>query len=330
MQFPTVITVANGATLVQRTQLAGYDWNVIIFPAFIKFDVDNELYMIAEVNSTDSPQWLQLARPYIGPNLTNGTATITMDFTPNKELPIANIGDVNMADIYNRAMLIIDQWQTAVPIHGPTHVGLGTDPIPLCSTTDSGLIGPLSGNATDYVGGDGLCHTSEGVPSGSIMDFAGATLPIGWLFCNGNAVSRVTYAGLYGAIGTTYGKGDGSTTFNLPNCMGRVRVGAGAGAGLSNRVLAAIGGEELHVLSVNEMASHTHTIPDPGHVHQTIFSQIGLMTGGQGGALSGPGTQAGVGTNKAGTGITGTDGTGSNWGHNNMNPFLVTNVIIRT
>lgn len=59
------------------------------------------------------------------------------------------------------------------------------------------------------------------IPAGTLIPYAGKTLPAGWLLCNGAAVSRTTYADLFAAIGTTYGTGNGSTTFNLPNCNGR-------------------------------------------------------------------------------------------------------------
>ena len=57
----------------------------------------------------------------------------------------------------------------------------------------------------------------RGISPGSVMPFAGATVPFGWLLCDGSAVSRTTYKDLFSAIGTTYGVGDGVTTFNLPN-----------------------------------------------------------------------------------------------------------------
>ncbi len=80
------------------------------------------------------------------------------------------------------------------------------------------------------------------VPPGTMIHFAGKTLPDGWLICNGAAVSRTTYAALFAAIGTTYGSGDGSTTFNLPNAGGRFlecttstsQVGTKLEAGLPN------------------------------------------------------------------------------------------------
>lgn len=67
-------------------------------------------------------------------------------------------------------------------------------------------------------------------PSGAVTEFAGATAPAGWLLCDGAAVSRTTYAALFNAISTTYGVGDGSTTFNLPDLRGRVAVGKGTHA----------------------------------------------------------------------------------------------------
>lgn len=66
--------------------------------------------------------------------------------------------------------------------------------------------------------------------AGTIKDFAGATVPAGWLVCDGSAISRTTYARLFNAIGTAYGVGDGSTTFNIPDYVGRVAVGVDAGA----------------------------------------------------------------------------------------------------
>lgn len=60
-----------------------------------------------------------------------------------------------------------------------------------------------------------------GTPAGAIIAYAGNTIPVGWLLCNGTAVSRSEYSSLFKAIGTTYGSGDGSTTFNLPNLVSK-------------------------------------------------------------------------------------------------------------
>ena len=66
-----------------------------------------------------------------------------------------------------------------------------------------------------------------GNPIGSVQAFAGSTIPTGWLLCDGSAVSRTTYAALFAVIGTTYGTGNGSTTFNLPNLINIFIQGAG-------------------------------------------------------------------------------------------------------
>lgn len=63
------------------------------------------------------------------------------------------------------------------------------------------------------------------VPTGTIVPFAGKEVPINWLLCDGRAISRKDYAALYAVIGTTYGSGNGSTTFNIPNMNGRYAEG---------------------------------------------------------------------------------------------------------
>lgn len=88
-------------------------------------------------------------------------------------------------------------------------VGARGQPDGIPSTDASGKVPPAQG----------------GIPSGAIMDYAGSTEPTGWLFCAGQAVSRSTYATLFAAIGTNYGAGDGSTTFNVPDYRGRVAAG---------------------------------------------------------------------------------------------------------
>lgn len=71
----------------------------------------------------------------------------------------------------------------------------------------------------------GTTNSDLSLPAGIIVDFAGSSAPSGWLLCYGQAVSRNTYAALFAAISTSYGIGDGATTFNLPDCRGRVKAG---------------------------------------------------------------------------------------------------------
>lgn len=81
------------------------------------------------------------------------------------------------------------------------------------------------------------------VPVGSVVDFAGSTAPPGWLLCYGQAVSRTTYAALFAALSTTYGVGDGSTTFNVPDARGRVVAGKdNMGGSAANRITSGVSG----------------------------------------------------------------------------------------
>ena len=88
--------------------------------------------------------------------------------------------------------------------------------------------------------------------------FAGATAPSGWLICDGSAISRTTYSTLYAVIGTTYGSGDGSTTFNLPDLRGRVAVGVGNGTatGHTNHTLGQKSGNENTIVPYHHHGLH--------------------------------------------------------------------------
>jgi len=134
---------------------------------------------------------------------------------------------------------------------------------------------------TPYIDANGNVCSSIPVPGnvntlpvGTIVSWAGSistpqASPAGFLWCNGQAVSRMTYSGLFAVIGTTYGNGDGGSTFNLPNIMGRAIVGqdtmGGAGAvntitnwGGSPYTLGGTFGEAAHRQSVSELAPHAH------------------------------------------------------------------------
>lgn len=93
---------------------------------------------------------------------------------------------------------------------------------------------------------------SAQLPAGMIQAFAGSSAPTGWLKCNGAAVSRTTYSALFAQISTTYGSGDGSTTFNVPDLRGEFVRGWDDGRGVDS-------GRSLGSYQADEFKSHTHT-----------------------------------------------------------------------
>lgn len=166
------------------------------------------------------------------------------------------------------------------------------------------------------------------LPLGSITDYAGTGDPSStWIICDGRPLSRSTYAPLFGLIGTAYGSGNGTTTFNIPDLRGRTTIGAGGGNGLTNRPLASLGGQETVTLTTAQMPQHRHALSDPGHQHQeSFYSSFG-------GPLQGAGhtaipAQASIFTGVSFTGITMAN-TGGGQSHSNMQPYIALNKIIR-
>lgn len=176
--------------------------------------------------------------------------------------------------------------------------------------------------------------------AGVVAPFAGTTEPTGWLFCYGQAVSRTTYAALFTALGTTYGTGDGTTTFNLPDLRGRVVAGQDDMGGTSaNRLttpingdtLGASGGSEGHQLTAAQQANmtvtagvtttHTATPNNPG-------TNIGVPGGGGTGAFASNGGTAYTVLNISGTAVG--SGSASGGSHNNVQPTIILNYIICT
>ena len=88
--------------------------------------------------------------------------------------------------------------------------------------------------------------------TGAVQLYAGSSAPSGWLICNGQAVSRTTYAALFAVIGTTYGTGDGSTTFNVPNLVNKTVRGA--------ETIGKTGGADTVTLTTANLAAHTHGV----------------------------------------------------------------------
>jgi len=114
----------------------------------------------------------------------------------------------------------------------------------------------------DRTGGASGETNPGGFVSGDIKAIAYATAPSGWIVCDGSVISRTTYASLFAAIGTTWGAGDGSSTFGIPDLRGRMLLGSG-----SSYVLGALGGASSVTLSTANLPPHNHSVIDPGHTH---------------------------------------------------------------
>ena len=120
-------------------------------------------------------------------------------------------------------------------------------------------------------------------PKGMITPFGGSSAPTGWLMCNGDTVSRTTYSALFNVIGETYGSGDGSTTFKLPDLRGRAPIGSGTGSGLTARSLgASLGAETLplhkHTINHGHSASGSTSITGGDHAHNVHTAWSGANT----------------------------------------------------
>ncbi len=238
----------------------------------------------------------------------------------------------------------------------PTFTGVVTVPQPDPASSDQ------TAATTAFVKAQNL------MPIGTVIPFAGATAPTGYLLARGQAVSRVTYAPLFTICSITYGAGDGATTFNLPNMQGRVAIGAGTSpaSGLAYNT-GDVGGAESRILSTANLAAHSHTVIDSLHTH-TIFNPPhshtaadtghthgvrlpGGNTTGIGNAVNDTDTLngntvvvssdtgfAGIVVNSATTGVyAGNSGsgislqnTGTNTPVNIMQPYLTLNYIIKT
>jgi microcystin-dependent protein len=152
------------------------------------------------------------------------------------------------------------------------------------------------------------------VVTGTIQMWPTASAPTGYLLCAGAAVSRTTYATLFALIGTTFGVGDGSTTFNVPNYTNRFPY---------STTLGATGGSADAVV-----VSHTHTITDPGHIHYAGFSsgpgggsKYPIATISDNGTGQGPTTTSTTGITNQTAGVSGTNA--------NLPPYLGINFIIK-
>ena len=157
--------------------------------------------------------------------------------------------------------------------------------------------------------------TSDTLPIGAVVSYAGLNAPTGWLIYDGRAISRTIYANLFTIIGTQYGAGDGSTTFNIPNLKGKVVVGLD-GNDTDFNTIGKTGGEKTHTLTINEMPSHNHYLYNAtgGPIQFPAYAAKDNGTTGST-AINGYATSTGY--------------SGGSQPHNNLQPYQVQNYIIK-
>lgn len=180
-------------------------------------------------------------------------------------------------------------------------------------------------------------YAMNGVPPGTVVPFAGAVIPEGWVRCDGAAYAATDarYAALAATLLTTYGTG-GAGTFRVPDLRGRTAIGTGQGdtwggaGGATNWALAAKFGAEKHQLTVPEMPKHKHNARDTGHTHSWKHERASGHLG-QGTAGTGINDPYGLAFDKVLSGKANIieDDAGEDIPHNNMQPSLVLNYIIK-
>jgi microcystin-dependent protein len=188
----------------------------------------------------------------------------------------------------------------------------------------------------------------NGIPVGSIIPFASGTIPSLWYMCFGQLVSRTTFATLFSVIGTTYGAGDGVTTFALPDLRGSTIFGldnmGGSAANhltstyyaASSTTLGTRGGAQSHTMTSGELVSHFHAaaMADPGHAHSYTLATGAYTAAGGGSSVAVDLSTSTTGSATTGVHITSSNGsgntssTGSTTAFTLVNPALVMNYII--
>lgn len=201
-------------------------------------------------------------------------------------------------------------------ISGITEAMLSTSDVTTLDVTTSkhGFTPKAPNDTTKFLRGDATWAAPGGTPAGTVAIFSASSAPTGWLLCDGSAVSRTTYADLFAVVSTTFGSGDGSTTFNVPNLKGKVVVGIDSGQ-TEFDTLAETGGSKTHTLTAAQLPDVTISVARSGNNIAGSGQYIVMSTADGGETVDAA----------SATGLKSANGDA----HNNLQPYMALHYIIK-
>jgi microcystin-dependent protein len=289
----TVTTVGSGATDWVLTRATDYDIAAEIVPG--------TLVPVSSGTVNGGSTWLETATvttvgtdPIVFSNYSQPGSTF---------VTLATTQTISGAKTFSNNVIV--SGSSTLDLNATTAVDGVIDDDTMATASDTTLA--TSESIKAYV--DSLGAGSS--PIGSIISFALTAAPTGYLECDGAAISRTVYSDLFASIGTTWGVGDGVTTFNIPDMQRNTFVGSGgSGTATLGNAVGDTGGAETHTLTIAEMPAHTHTLDD-------VISRVDTNLAGE------------VSTNPWST-VTATGSTGGDGPHNIIQPSAVVLICIKT
>lgn len=298
-------TTLNGGITDSATTIAVVSTTGLDDPAYLVIDPDDnakrEIIKVASISGTNLQSVTRgLDGSSAGAQAHDSGAVV-------RSVPVHQVLDDIFSDIEDLETTEADfiTHEAAQNPHGTTASDVGADVV----GSSAAVASDLSDHAADP-----NAHAAELgaiIPTGMLAPFGGAAAPTGWLLCDGSAVSRTTYADLFTAIGVTYGAGNGSTTFNVPDARGRAIYGkavSGTGSALGEQFGSM---SHTHTQPTHTHSQPTHTHTGPSHTH-TGPSHTHDVSGTSGAGGSHSHSVGGTTGSTTGTAI-GQEGTGSSF-----------------